>query len=207
MACESFLMNLVIFSFLIILSFSIGGFLGFLAGNGTLFVKLDLSSWVSSLATVLSALATIYGLSIAKKGLNSWKEQHVLNIEEKLLVSINQLLIDTYNLMSMLRNTESNDSNHIDLFIFNNLIMPVVKLKAAYRGYQTIEKYINEEVFNKLDELENTLIDIRNSLLDKKSKASIDIKINNSRKTIQDIEQLIIDVTNKNSTQDLADKL
>lgn len=197
----------IISSFLIILSFSIGGVLGFLAGNGTLFVKLDLSSWISALATVLGALATIYGLSIAKKGLNSWKKQYELNIEEKLLVSINQLLIDTYNLMSMLNNTESNDDHHIDFFIFNNLIMSVAKLKAAYRVYQTIAKYIDEKVFNKLDELEKTLIDIRNSLLTKKLKDSIKTKVKDSRKTIQDIEQLIINITNKNSVQDLADKL
>lgn len=34
----------IISSFLIILSFSIGGFLGFLAGNGSLDIKFDLAA-------------------------------------------------------------------------------------------------------------------------------------------------------------------
>ncbi|TPH03966.1 hypothetical protein [Haemophilus haemolyticus] len=190
----------IISSFLIILSFSIGGFLGFLAGNGSLDIKFDLAAWFSAFSTLLGSLATIGALYVAKRGMNTWKEQHALNKEEKLLLAVNQLHIDSYNLISMSKDNKL-EHREIDSFLFNNLIMAVMSIKIYYRIYQSVVSEANNEVFRKLDSLQYILTGIRNDLLKEKSEnKTLHInkqKIDTCRIKIQEIEELIINITNK----------
>ena len=191
----------VLFAFLIVLSFSIGSLIGFLAGNGVLLVKFDLATWVGALSTLLGAIATVGALYVAKRGMNTWREQQALNTEEKLLVNINQLHVNTYIFISMLNNKEAK-LDQADLFLFNDLLMSVMKIKTFCRIYQAVVADVSDKILEKLNNLQELLIKIRNNLIKDKSintVTSIKNDIKYCREIIQDIEELVIQITNKNN--------
>lgn len=161
-------MNPIVFSFLIILSFSIGGFLGFLAGNGSLVVKFDLAAWVGALGTVITAV-------VACRALHSWREQKIpdakSSIIENLIIYdgiINHLMIEfnhTHNAiryekfvttyLSLFNQLSIIESSIIKYYLFDSSckkqIDPLyLKMKNSLNDFaKQISKYLNSNIDEK----------------------------------------------------------